>query len=442
MVSEPQSKWRSEDLSPPYIDVPTNRDTEFDPPAEYAELQRKQEIAPIEFHAGHSGWLVTGYDLARKVLSDKRFSVRPDRAHGAGAGTLYGYSGPGLFHLEDPPEHTRLRRSVTSEFTPAKITGWEKSVTALAEACVDRFLKENTSSKGDIVSGFAVPYPALVMADYLGMPKSAQDLLLHTTRRRAGSQNPGVLPALVRLLRDNPAGTGGLLYHAARRVVSRRQHGRDRAEALAMVSDFMVQTISSVRGEDSFLGRLGTRSDVSRDEAGGIAAQVLIAGTVVPASMLGLAIKLLLTTPHRLQPFTRNAETSAKATEEIFRYLSFESQPRIRVATEDVEVGGVLIRAGQLVAVALETANRDARVFECPNDLDFDRDSAQHLAFGWGPHQCLGQNLARLEVRKALETIAERVPDLRLQHSDSSCVQDDSIVHTVPSLRVIWGAAT
>lgn len=439
-MSQSDREWPKEELLPPYLDIPGKRVSEFDPPTEVAELQGRQDPARIPFHAGHAGWIVTGHELAKKVLSDGRFSVRPDRAHGEGAGELVGYSGPGLFHLEDPPEHTRLRSTVTAEFTPAKTRAWESKVSEIAHECLDSFLRNNTKSAGDFVPGFAVPFPAMVVTDYLGMPQAARDLFLYTTRRRAGDKAPGALSAIIRLFKQSPSGTRHLLYHAARRVVTRTSRGEDRAEALATVADFMKQTIATVRGEDSFLGRLGTRSDISEDEAAGVAAQVLIAGSVVPASMLGLAIKFLLTTPRGLQPFAGGSDAAVRATEEVFRYLSFESQPRIRVATEDVTIGDAHIRAGQLVAVTLETANRDPEVFNCPNSLDFERDSTRHLAFGWGAHQCLGQNLARLEIRVALEAIAQRLPQLQLQHPGESHVSDESIVHAVTSLPVRWGA--
>lgn len=437
-MSQASNEWPDEVLSPPYLDVPRDRASAFGPPCAFMELQGRQDPAPIEFHAGHSGWVVTGYELAKRVLSDKRFSVRADQARGEGAGTLRGYSGPGLFHLEDPPEHTRLRRTATAEFTPGRLRAWEPKVTEIANDCLDSFVGRERHSRGDIVAGFALPFPALVMADYLGMPDPARDTFLYAIRRQAGGRPSGGMRVLGRLLQHSPSSARGLLYHAARRAVSRSGSGENRAAALATVANFLKGTIATVKGEDSVLGRLGGRVGIDADEAAGVAAQILIAGSMVPASMLGLALQLLLSSPGGLAPFTGDTDSAARATEEVFRYLSFETQPRIRVATEDVQLGDVQVRAGELVAVVLETANRDPRVFTDPDVLDVGRDATNHIAFGWGVHQCLGQNLARLEIRVALQVIAKRLPGLRLEQTGKADVRDDAIVHSINALPVAW----
>lgn len=438
-MSQEKNDWPTEALSPPYLDIPDRRDSAFGPPCAFMEMQGRQDPSPIEFHAGHSGWLVTGYDLARRVLSDKRFSVRVGQAHGDGAGTLLGYSGPGLFHLEDPPEHTRLRKTVSAEFALGRVRAWEPTVVDIANRCLDAFIGEERQLRGDLVTGFAQPFPALVVADYLGMPGPARDAFLYTIRRQAGGRPTGGLRMLQRLFRHNPASARDVLQHAVRRVISRTSPRKDRAEALATVTTFLKRTMATVEGADSVLGRLADRADISDDESAGVAAQVLIAGSMVPASMLGLALHLLLSRPDGLAPFAQDSGSADRATEEVFRYLSFESQPRIRVATQDVEIGDVRIGAGQLVAVALETANRDPGAFIDPDVLDFDRDSSKHLAFGWGVHQCLGQNLARLEIRVALQVLAQRLPGLRLEQPGEPRVRDDFIVHSVSSLPVSWG---
>ena len=259
--------------------------------------------APFEFHAGHNGWVVTGYALAKQVLADRRFSARPELAHGHGAAQLRGFHGPGLFHLSDPPEHTRLRGTVTSEFTPARIQAWESTVRAIADDCIDTLLRDNPDGTADLVAGFAVPFPALVMAEVLGLPPATRDLFLHGARRAvtggSAENRSHALATFTGFLKENPAGARDLLLYAARKVVTRSNSGDDRAESLALIARFLKETMSDLDEADGFLGRLAARSETDADEAAGIAAQVLVAGTMVPASMLGLALHLLLLAPSR-----------------------------------------------------------------------------------------------------------------------------------------------
>jgi cytochrome P450 len=322
---------------------------------------------------------------------------------------------------------------------------WESTVRAVADDCIDTLLRDNPDGTADLVAGFAVPFPALVMAEVLGLPPGTRDLFLHGARRAvtggSGENRSHALATLTGFLKENPASARDLLLYAARKVVTRNNSGDDRAESLALIARFLKETMSGLDEADGFLGRLAARSETDADEAAGIAAQVLIAGTMVPASMLGLALHLLLERPSGLAPFLSSPEDAMLATEEVFRFLSFESQPRIRVATEDVEIGGARVLAGQLVAVVLDTANRDPRVFPDPDVLRLDRDDSKSLAFGWGGHQCLGQNLARLEIRVALAQIARRLPGLRLDDSHGVVVRDDTIVHSVSSLPTRWTEA-
>ena len=170
-------------LDPPYLEVPTSRENIYGPPKTFSQLRDQVDPAPFGFHAGHNGWVVTGYALAKQVLADRRFSARPELAYGRGADKLNGFHGPGLFHLSDPPEHTRLRGTVNSEFTPARIQAWESTVRGIADDCIDTLMRDNPDGTADLVAGFAVPFPALVMAEVLGLPSGTRDLFLHGARR-------------------------------------------------------------------------------------------------------------------------------------------------------------------------------------------------------------------------------------------------------------------
>jgi cytochrome P450 len=205
----------TQQVDPPYLDVPTARESIYGPPIIFGQLRDQVDPAPFEFHAGHNGWVVAGYTLAKQVLADRRFSARPELAHGHGAAQLRGFHGPGLFHLSDPPEHTRLRGTVTSEFTPARMQAWESTVRAVADDCIDTLLRDNPDGTADLVAGFAVPFPALVMAEVLGLPPGTRDLFLHGARRAvtggSGENRSHALATLTGFLKENPAGARDLL---------------------------------------------------------------------------------------------------------------------------------------------------------------------------------------------------------------------------------------
>lgn len=391
-------------VEPPYLTIDRAQTCPFDPPKGFTEAAAAGDITPIDFHAGHTGWLVTGYEVAKEVLVDRRFSVRPDLAHSPGASALPNFVAPGLFHQIDPPEHTRLRRSVTNEFTPAAMERLRPFADSVATACLDEL--EAKGSGADLVHHVAFPFPLLIISEFLGLPVAMRDLFVSKAREV--------------VVKDSPA--------------------TKRTSALESISRLLEGLLSMkvLDPGDDLLSRLACRDDLDEGEKVGVAAQVLVAGSMVPASMLGFGLYVLLSEEGRLAHFAQGKEAAAAGVEELLRYLSFESQPRIRVATEDVSVGDVDVREGQMVAVAIDSGNRDARRYPAPDDLDLGRDASGHLAFGWGVHQCLGQNLARMELTCMLTALARRFPGMRLVDDDSVTLKEDGITRAVGRLSVTW----
>lgn len=392
------------ELEAPYLTVGRQRACPFDPPTVFVEAACRGDIVDIPFHGGHHGWLVTGHELAKTILADRRFSVRPDLAEGAGAQRLRSYVAPGLFHQVDAPEHTRLRGTVTGEFTPARMEALRPAIARLATGCLDDL--EEAGPGADLMRHVGYPFPLLVIAEFLGIPEELRDFFVQ---------------------------------HAIE-VVTKEKPDDERASALTQIID-LTRPLLQMREDnpqDDLLTRLTDREGTDLDEAAGIAAQVLVAGAMVPASMLGFGLYALLQSGG-LAAFAGPEEEVANRVEELLRYLSFEAQPRIRVALDDVEVGGVHVRRGQLVAVAIDVANRDPRAFEDPDTLRFDRTPATHLAFGWGAHQCLGQNLARIELATVLHALADRFPSLALVDGAGDLpIAEEGIARTVAQMPVRW----
>ena len=392
----------SNSLESPYLTIDPRRTCPFDPPQEFLEASETGMLVPWKFHAGHTGWLVTSNKLAKKILADSRFSVRADLAHTPNAPQLRHQLAPGLFHQMDAPDHTRLRSAVASEFAPARMTEFAPVVYKIAEECLENFKKQGP--KSDFVKNVAHPFPLLVVCQFLNIPKELS----------------------VKFIKQSAV------------VVNKSQSDDDRAVALRNVFEFlrplMQQRTKNPQGD--MLSRLVQHPELQLDEAVGIATQILIAGSMVPAAMLGYGLYAVLEKLDSLQEFSEGPNLN-KAIEELLRYLSFESQPRIRVATKDVTIGNATILSGQLVAVALDAANRDGSVYLNPDSLDVNRDARGHLAFGWGPHQCLGRNLARLELATIFPLLNKYFPNLKLA-SDNVEIVDDGITRMVTQMQVQW----
>ncbi|MFI2200517.1 cytochrome P450 [Streptomyces sp. NPDC020192] len=191
------------------------------------------------------------------------------------------------------------------------------------------------------------------------------------------------------------------------------------------------------------MSRLATErvatGEATRAEAAGLLVQLLIAGHETTASMLSLGAVALLRHPDQLAALRADEALVPGAVEELLRYLTVVHIGLRRIATADVEIGGVTIRAGEGVVIALQAANRDPAVFTAPDTLDLTRDAGRHLAFGHGLHQCLGQSLARAELQIALPMLFHRLPGLRLEGpAPEDLAFEGRAVHGIRELPVAW----
>lgn len=197
------------------------------------------------------------------------------------------------------------------------------------------------------------------------------------------------------------------------------------------------------RPGDDILSRLGARDDLSLREIASTGLLLLFAGHETTANMIALSTLLLLRDPGQAARLADPAAVPG-AVEELLRHLTIVHTGLPRLAVEDVELGGTLIRAGEGVIAMLSTANQDEELFGTPgtrpvDELDVDRDARRHLAFGFGVHQCLGQPLARAELQIALPTLFRRLPGLRLAAPDDEpAFRSDSLIHGLRELPVTW----
>ncbi|MGW0736470.1 cytochrome P450 [Streptomyces sp. NPDC002851] len=382
----------------------------FDPPAALGELREQAPLARMRYPDGHLGWLATGYEAIRAIVADRRFSSRIELMH------LPFVDGPDGEPFEpqpapvgdlsglDAPEHTRYRRLLAGKFTVRRMRVLTERVEEITRAHLDAM--ERSGPGAELLAAYAYPVPALMICELLGVPEGSRDVF---TQRAA-------------------------------RVFDPTSDLKVRVEAFEALGAFIAQELvpqKRAAPTDDVLSEL-TTSDLTDEELAGVAAFLLAAGLDTTTNMIGLGTYALLTHPEQAAALRENPELAPQAVEELLRYLTI-AHTGIRVALEDVEVAGQLVRAGESVTFSLGSANRDPQRFPDPDALDLRRNARGQLAFGHGPHQCLGQQLARVELEVALPALFTRFPTLRLDiPADQVPLRGPMSVYGVLELPVTW----
>ncbi|MFJ3560606.1 cytochrome P450 [Streptomyces anulatus] len=424
--------------------LPTDRHTgcPFDPPAALTALSDRP-VRRLRYADGHVGRLVTGHAAARAVLADPRFSSRYELLHlpmpmeGA-PGELPPAPVGDILGL-DAPEHTRYRRLLAGRFTVRRMRQLTGRIERFTADCLDAM--EQAGTTADLVEAFARPVPTLVICELLGVPYADRGRFL----------------GLVEIIFDQAADAGardeayaGLLRYVGELVLAKRAEPTDDllsdlaspGPALAPAPGHaLAPALAPAPGPGSgVLAASGSdASGLSDEELAGIGGLLLAAGLDTTANMLGLGAFALLSDPGQAAALRADPDLAGPASEELLRYLSV-ADPLLRSALEDVEVEGELIRAGETVTVSVQAANRDPRRFPDPDRLDIRRRATGHLSFGHGPHQCLGQQLARVEMTVALPALFARFPALRLAVPPGEVpLRERSSIYGVVSLPVAWG---
>ncbi|MEV5598526.1 cytochrome P450 [Streptomyces sp. NPDC052496] len=390
--------------------LPTDRRTgcPFDPPAELTALSDRP-LRRMRYADGHIGWLVTGHAAARAVLSDPRFSSRYELLHlpvpmpGMEGMTEVPPAMPGDFLGLDAPDHTRFRRLLTGKFTVRRMRQLAERVEQFTTACLDAM--EQAGPTVDLVEAFARPVPALMICELLGVPYADRDRFQE---------------------------------HVAT-VFDQTSDAEARGAAFAAVGQFIGELVAAKRAEptDDLLSDL-TSSDLTEEELIGVGGVLLAAGLDTTANMLGLGTFALLSNPGQLDALRADPGLAEQTVEELLRYLSV-ADPIPRAALEDVEIEGQLIKAGETVTVSVQAANRDPLKFPDPDRFDIHRKATGHVSFGHGPHQCIGQQLARVEMTVAFPALFARFPTLRLAVPPQEVpLRDRANIYGVISLPVTW----
>ncbi|NUW34066.1 cytochrome P450 [Nonomuraea sp. SMC257] len=397
--------YRDEPVTPSLDRSP---DCPFDPAPALTALRAEQPIARLAAPEGAPGvWMITGYELVRQILADPRFSSRYETHYHPLAGGHLPPAPVGDLTGMDAPRHTRFRKLLAGKFTVRRMNLLTERVTEITRDRLDAM--ERQGPPADLVEVFAQPVPALMICELLGVPYEDRDQFQSFTQALS---DPGTAEA--------------------------------QYAAFVELGAYLRELALAKRAEptDDLLSDLATGGDLTDEELGGVAAFLLGAGLDTTANMLALGTFALLRNPAQLTALRGDPDLAAGAVEELLRYLSVAAIG-MRGVLEDVELGGRQLRAGDTVVIAINAANRDPARFSDPDALDLRRSAAGHLAFGHGAHQCLGQQLARIEMRVAFPALLTRFPSLRLAvpAEELSLRADPSQVYGVHSLPVTWDRA-
>jgi cytochrome P450 len=397
---------------PPPVPIKRPPGCPFTLPEELARLQAVRPVSRVSIWNGTQPWLVTRYDDVRTVLSDPRFSSdgrAPGYPSESAAMAEHRKSEP-MMLTTDPPEHTRVRRVYARYFTIHRLEQMRPSIQGVIDELIEAMIAGPPPA--DLVQALAHPLPGQVVSALLGVRLADRDLF----GRLVGtcidtSSTPEASAAANREIGD----------YLAKLVEEKRARPGD---------DVISHVLVNHENDDEL-----TRAEIVSNTR-----LLVFAGFETTVHQLGLGVLTLLQHPDQMAELRADPTQIPGAVEEIVRYTIMDQYPRARVALEDVEVGGQMIRAGDGVLVSLSAANRDANMFDDPGRFDIHRrDARMHMGFSFGVHQCLGQALARMEIQLALATLLTRVPTLELAVPyDELKFKPTQVMNGLVELPVTW----
>lgn len=368
------------------IEFPVERTDPFMLPPVYEQLQRQHPICKVRLKLdGSEAWLLTRYADVRDVLVNPRISADPTSPGypQITAGHAATAKRPGDFVYLDDPEHASFRKFLTREFLVRALEEIRPSIEWIVDYLAEQMLKQGPPL--DLVSAFALPVPSMVICKLLGVSYDDHELIQELTQTRLKINNTAS---------ESAKSVHALVDYLDGVVTEKERHP----------SDDLLSRLASHIGSDG----------LTHEQVVNISRLLVSAGHETTANLISLGTVLLLRHPEQFAAVLADPSLAAGATEEILRYTTIVHATPRRAALEDIEVAGHVIRKGEGVIPLTAAANRDPSVYENPHRFDIRRNARNHLAFNYGPHHCLGANLARLEMQIVMHRFYPRFPGLAL----------------------------
>ncbi|MBB5855009.1 cytochrome P450 [Amycolatopsis umgeniensis] len=394
--------------------LPLVRKCPFSPPPEYDRLRTENPVSRVGLPSGQTAWALTRLEDIREMLSSPHFSSdRLDPAFPLMVARQIRREDkpfrPSLISM-DPPEHSRARRDVVGEFTVKRMKALQPRIQQIVDEHIDALLAG--PKPADLVQALSLPVPSLVICELLGVPYSDHEFFQARSSK----------------------------------MLSREVSPEDRQAAFEQLENYLDELVTRKEAdvtEDDLLGRqiLKQREagETNHDELVSLAFLLLIAGHETTANMISLGTVTLLENPEQLAKIKADPDKTLPAIEELLRVFTIAETATSRFATADIEIGGTLIRAGEGVVGLSNAGNHDPDGFENPDAFDIERGARHHVAFGFGVHQCLGQNLARMELQIVFDTLFKRIPGIRVAVPvDELQFKHDSTIYGLHALPVTW----
>ncbi|MCW1432281.1 cytochrome P450 [Novosphingobium sp. JCM 18896] len=384
------------------------------PPPELLELARKGTPVKIRQWDGVEAWLITRFEDAKFALNDRRLSVDPRREGYPEKSAAYKQvlGQDRNLRTMDDPEHSQQKRMLARDFTVRRVQEMRPAIEQKVDGLIDAMLAKD--GKAEIVADLALPVPTMVICELLGVPYADRDWFADKSQVCTSSRADPV----------DASEAATALYDYMESLIAQK----DREPCNDLLSRLVVDQLRP--------GILTAREVIE------LARFVLIAGHETTANMIALSVLALLVNPDQRALMRGEIEPKfmANAVSEMLRYLSITHSGRRRVAVEDLEIGGQLIRAGEGLIIMNSVADRDGAMFERPDRLDLSRANAKsHLAFGGGAHRCVGAFLSEAELEIVHAKLWKRIPGLTLAvpFEDVEFYSDGS-VYGLTSLPVRW----